>query len=47
MALKYYTSVEKSLKLKVRMSRGLTPAFVKDTGEKMLGGASRVGQRLC
>ena len=32
--LKFYTSVEKVLKLKVRQFWGLIPTFVEDTGEK-------------
>ena len=35
MALKFYTSVEKRLKLKVRKCWGLSPTFVEVTGEKL------------
>ena len=38
MALKFYTSVGKGLKLKVRKLWGLIPMFVKVTEEKLLGG---------
>ena len=37
MTLKFYTSVAKGLKLKVRKSRGLIPVFVEVTGEKLVG----------
>ena len=37
MTLKFYTSVAKGLKLKVRKFRGLNPAFVEVTGEKLVG----------
>ena len=48
MALKFYTSVEKKLKLKVIKFLGLTPTFVEVTWEKMVGGLfvpspSRIG----
>ena len=36
MTLKFYTSVEKLLKLKVRTFWGLIPAFVKVKGEKIV-----------
>ena len=36
MALKFYTSVAKSLKLKVRKIWGLIPTFVEVTGEKLV-----------
>ena len=36
--LKFYTSLSKGLKLKVRRFWGLTLAFVEVTGEKMVGG---------
>ena len=39
MALKFYTSVTKGLKLKVRKSWGLTPAFVEVAGGKTDRGA--------
>ena len=39
MALKFYTSVAKGLKLKVRKFWELTPIFVEITGEKLVGGA--------
>ena len=38
--LKFYTSVSKRLKLKVRNFGGLTSTFVEVTGEKLLGGRS-------
>ena len=38
MASKFYTSVAKVLKLKVRKFWGLISAFVEVTGEKLLGG---------
>ena len=37
MALKFYTSVEKKYKLKVRKCLGLIPTFVEVTGEKLVG----------
>ena len=37
--LKFYASVAKGLKLKVRKFWGLIPAFVEVTGEKLVGGA--------
>ena len=37
MALKFYTSVTKGLKLKVRKFWGVTPMFVEVTGEKLVG----------
>ena len=36
--LKFYTRVEKGLKLKVRKFWGLIPTFVEVTGEKLVGG---------
>ena len=36
--VKFYTSVAKGLKLKVRMFWGLNPAFVEVIGEKLVGG---------
>ena len=36
--LKFYTSVTKGLKLKVRRFGGLIPTFVEVTGEKLVGG---------
>ena len=36
--LKFYTSVAKGLKLKVRKFWGLIPTFVEVTGEKLVGG---------
>ena len=36
--LKFYTSLSKGLKLKVRKFWGLTPTFVEVTGEKLVGG---------
>ena len=36
--LKFYTSVAKGLKLKVRKFWGLNPTFVEVTGEKLIGG---------
>ena len=36
--LKFYTSVAKGLKLKVRKFLGLIPTFVEVTGEKLVGG---------
>ena len=38
MALKFYTSVEKGLKLKVRKFWGLIVTFVEVTAEKLVGG---------
>ena len=38
MALKFYTSVTKSLKLKVRKFQGPVLTFVEVTGEKLVGG---------
>ena len=38
MTLKFYTSVAKGLKLKVRKICGLSPTFVEVTGEKLVGG---------
>ena len=38
MALKFYTSVAKVLKLKVRKFLGLIPAFVEVTREKLVEG---------
>ena len=38
MNLKFYTSVAKRLKLKVRKFFGLTPSFVQVTEEKLVGG---------
>ena len=37
-SLKFYTSMAKKLKLKVRKFWGLIPTFVEVTGEKMVGG---------
>ena len=37
--LKFYTSVAKGLKLKVRNFFGLNPTFVEVTGEKLVPGA--------
>ena len=37
--LKFYTSLSKGLKLKVRKFWGLIPTFVEVTGEKLVGGA--------
>ena len=36
MALKFYTSVTKGLKLKIRKILGLAPTFVEVTGEKLV-----------
>ena len=38
MALKFYSSVAKRLKLKVRKFLGLVPTFLQVTVEKMVGG---------
>ena len=38
MALKFYASVGKGLKLKSRKFLGLVPTFVEVTGEKLAGG---------
>ena len=38
MALKFYTSVEKKLKLKVIKLLELIPRFVEVTGKKLIGG---------
>ena len=37
MNLKFYTNVEKGLKLKVRKFYGQVPTFVEVTGEKLVG----------
>ena len=39
MNLKFYTSVPKGLKLKVRKFCGLTPTFVEGTGKKLVRGS--------
>ena len=39
MALDFYTSVAKGLKLKVKKFLGLIPTFAKVTEEKLAGGA--------
>ena len=36
--LKFYTNVEKGLKLKFRKFWGLIPTFVEVTGERLVGG---------
>ena len=36
--LKFYASLSKELKLKVRKSLGLIPTFLEVTGEKLVGG---------
>ena len=41
MTLKFYTSVAKGSKLKVRKFCGLSPTFVEVTGEKLVGGRGR------
>ena len=38
MNLKFYSSVEKGLKLKVRKFYGQVPTFVEVTGGKLVGG---------
>ena len=38
MALKFYISVEKRLKVKVRKFQGLTPTFLEVTEEKQVRG---------
>ena len=38
--LKFYTSLSKGLKLKVRKFWGLIPTFVEVTGEKLVGGGA-------
>ena len=38
MALKFYTSVANSLKVKARKPLGLIPMFEEVTGEKLVGG---------
>ena len=38
MALKFYTSLTKGLKLKVRTFERLIPTFVEVTGEELVGG---------
>ena len=38
MALKFYASVAKGLKLKIRKCWGLIPKFVEVTGEKLVAG---------
>ena len=38
MTLKFYNSVEKVLKLKVRKLQARIPIFVEVTGEKLVGG---------
>ena len=40
MTLKFYTSVAKGLKLKVRQFLGISPTFVKVAGEKLVGGGA-------
>ena len=40
MTLKFYTSVAKGLKLKVRQFLGISPAFVKVAGDKLVGGGA-------
>ena len=37
--IKFYNSVAKGLKLKVRKFGGLNPTFVEVTGEKLVGGS--------
>ena len=37
MALKFYTSMRGGLKLKAKKFLGITPTFVQDTGEKLVG----------
>ena len=37
-ALKFYSSVANGLKIKVKIFEGLIPNFIKNTGEKLLGG---------
>ena len=41
MNLKFYTSVAKGLRLKVRKFWGVIPTFVEVTGEKLVGGPFR------
>ena len=41
MKLKFYTSMAKELKLKVRKLWGLIPTYVEVTGEKLVGGGGR------
>ena len=38
MALKFYSSLAKGLKLKVRKFLGLVPTFIQVTVEKLVGG---------
>ena len=45
MAFKFYTSVAKGLKLKVRKFCGLIPTFVVVTGEKLVVGLLLLGGR--
>ena len=40
--LKFYTSVAKGLKLKVRKFLGLIPTFLEVTGEKLVGGGGGI-----
>ena len=49
MAFKFYTSVAKGLKLKVRKFCGLIPTFVVVTGEKLVVGllGGGVGEGVC
>ena len=42
--LKFYTSVTKGLKLKVRKFLELIPTFIEVTGEKLLGGGGLFGR---
>ena len=42
MALNFYTSVEKALKLKVRKFWGLIPTFAEVTGEKLVEGGGEL-----
>ena len=41
--MKFYTSLSKGLKLKVRKFWGLTPTLVEVTGEKLVGGGGHFG----
>ena len=45
--LKFYTSVAKGLKLKVKMFWGVIPTFVKVAGEKQHGTSSGINEITC
>ena len=43
MALKFYTTVAKGLKVKIRTFLGLIPTFTEVTGKKLKGGGALFG----